>query len=273
MVRRRFAFGVLIACCVLSLHIQPSYGVFIDLTTIGATAVYDDIVFMQINPDISAGTGVFDSFARIQKNGVEAGFNTDGNLEFDTKSGPFTHSLPLDTIPLIEQDGTSYREFCLDINQNGNQTLSLDIFRIHLSSVSDLTGYQVGNPSAFGTLIYDFDSTEDSWIALDYSLNPGSGRSDMVMLIPDSWFEGAEQYVYLYSEFGGQGGSYAADDGFEEWGVGAGAEPIIPEPATILLLGFGGLLLRRRQAFPKRLGKIVFIYPVSSRKLTTSLKD
>src|SRR5512147_2338683 len=35
----------------------------------------------------SSGTGVFNSFVRVQKDPIESGYNTDGTLEFDTSGG------------------------------------------------------------------------------------------------------------------------------------------------------------------------------------------
>ena len=71
----------------------------------------------------------------------------------------------------------------------------------------------------------------------------------MLAYIPDSFFMDEfgvylNNYVYLYSRFGENS---IADDGFEEWARGVG-EPINqPEPATILLLGLGGLVLLRKR--------------------------
>jgi len=141
---------------------------------VGATGTINDAIFQQLNQDTSAGTGVFNSFVRIQATGIEQGYNTDGTVEFETKAGTWTHSLMLSAVPTLQLGSTVYREFCLDINQNGQSYLA-----------------------------------------------------------------------YLYSKMGV---NMSSDDGFEEWGVGVGG-PIIPEPATIVLFGFGGLaLIRKRRA-------------------------
>src|SRR5205085_12280041 len=68
-------------------------------------------------------------------------------------------------------------------------------------------------------LAFDLDAGIDRWIALK-DLASGSGRSDLQVLIPDSYFinDAAHRYIYLYSQFGVQSG-FAADGGFEEWGV------------------------------------------------------
>ena len=79
---------------------------------------------------------------------------------------------------------------------------------------------------------------------MDFSLNPGSGRGDIVVLIPSDLFgTNNNKYVYLYSKLGV---NLPADDGFEEWGIGSGGA-IIPEPATLALLGLGCLLFRSRK--------------------------
>ena len=49
-------------------------------------------------------------------------------------------------------------------------------------------------------------------------LQPGSGNTiDMSLLVPVSSFDQSQQFVYLYSAYGFQGGSWATNDGFEEW--------------------------------------------------------
>ena len=52
--------------------------------------------------DSSTGTGVFESFVRVQATGTERGFNTDGNLRFDElQSSNFTRSLLLEAVPIV----------------------------------------------------------------------------------------------------------------------------------------------------------------------------
>jgi hypothetical protein len=72
----------------------------------------------------------------------------------------------------------------------------------------------------------------------------------MLLFVPDSVFtgaanyvEGGNNYIYLYSRLGD---NLSASDGFEEWAYGVDG-PIIPEPATVALLGLGALFLLRRK--------------------------
>ncbi len=217
----------------------------VDVTTQNDSDTANGAVFTNVTSAVSAGTGNYDSFLRIQDNGVEEGFNTDASPSpLDTKDA-FTSALLLSSIPKVvgdgthgTTDGTVYREFRLDINQDGAanqpQTISLDQLKIYQKSTGDLS-------SLSGTPLFDLDGNGDIAVLLNAQWNAGSGKGDYVVLIPDALFNNAPnapQYVYLYSQFGAEGGQYAANSGFEEWGVvansnggGGGTEP--PPDITI----------------------------------------
>jgi hypothetical protein len=194
----------------------------------------------------STGTGVIDSFVRIQQKGIEEGYNTDGRpVRYQENTSPeFTRSLLLSEVPVVDIGGTEYREFLLDINQKDRHPLlSLDALQIYQAEVGNLTC----RVSSLGTPIYTLGSGSHgaNWILLDYSLNNGSGSGDMFAYIPDSLF-GSKQYVYLYSKFGCH---EPANDGFEEWAVRKPENPVVPVPASIILgvlgLSAAGWKLRR----------------------------
>jgi len=178
------------------------------------------------------GTGVFNPFVRIQNNGTEKGYNTDGSPEFDTKVGTWTHSIKLSDIPVIN----GKIGFLLDIDQSqggDNRYLSLDVMKIYLADSGNLDSYASG----LGTLIYDLG---DNWVKMDNTLfGPGSGTGDVRVTIPTNPDWSSDKYLYLYSEFGQHNSS---NDGFEEWAAA------IPEPATIALLGLGALSLLRNRS-------------------------
>jgi len=225
---------------------STAHATILDLTTVGASGFIGTAFFEQIDPQ-STGSGVIDPFVRIKGKSVVEGYNTDGRpTAFDEMSSAvFTHSIQLSEIPIVNIDGTDYRQFLLDINQRRRQSLlSLDELQIYLNSTDgDLTTTTL---ASLGTLIYDLDGVEDSWIKLNYALNAGSGSGDMFAYIPDSLFTGSDtQFVYFYSKFGV---NHRNNDGFEEWAVlGAPCEepdcpqppPVIPEPTSMLLLGSG----------------------------------
>jgi hypothetical protein len=225
-----------------------------DLTYIGAQKFVNGAIYMQWDEPKPMGSGVIDAFLGIQGAGgrPQHGYNTNGSpLEFDTLPGGHTHALSLSDIPIVTLGGIDYREFLLDINQNvNNHILSLDEIIFYQAATATLTGYSQDpvtrnsmNP-AFGTPIYDLDAGGDNYVKLDDQWGAGSGKGDMLLFVPNSVF-GAGAYVYLYSMLGD---TMDGGDGFEEWAVGSGG-PIIPEPATMALLGLGALgLLKKRRA-------------------------
>jgi hypothetical protein len=206
----------------------------LDLTTPGSSGVINDAIFSQSDTQ-PTGTGLIDSFLRLQGNpnqsgGVEQGYNTDARpLQFDElNSANFTRSLPLSEIPLVQINGTFYRVFLLDINQKSSQPfLSLDQLRFYLSGSPTLNGYDAGSQT-LGNLapVYDMNpgGGTDNWVKLDYSLNHGSGSGDMLLYVPESVFStpgapSGPQFVTLYSQFGVH---FAGNSGFEEWAAGPG---------------------------------------------------
>lgn len=189
----------------------------IDLTTVGASGSDDGVIYEQSAFDTSTGTGVFESFVRIQKDGTEKGHNTDANPVNDEKTGTFTRSLKLSDIPTVVRGGVTYREFRLDVNQvNSAGLISLDVLRVTCASSGNLTST---NGTGLGNLVYEKGNFS---VLLNYNLAPGSGNGDMLLLIPDSKFTtpcaNPNQYVYFWSEFGKKQG-YSSNDGFEEWSV------------------------------------------------------
>ncbi|MEB3416939.1 SdrD B-like domain-containing protein, partial [Alteriqipengyuania sp. WL0013] len=248
---------------------------FYDLTTkTGSAAEINGSLFFIDQPDSSAGTGLIQAIVRVQDTGNDAtpgfenGYNSSARpVSYEENTSPsFTTSITLDEVPKVVIDGVEYYEFRLDINQlNSSPLLSLDNIQVFTSSI-DANGNGIAGEdadfaqgtidgawfAANATKVYDLDGDGDSSILLDYSLQAGSGKSDMFFYVPVANFgavDPAETYVTLYSEFGAAGdldasdnliagddsqyasndesdddvnaiyGTYTTNDGFEEWSV------------------------------------------------------
>src|SRR5688500_18304946 len=80
------------------------------------------------------GTGQLDPFLGVQNAPSEEGFNTDASpLPLNATRSNFTDKLPLNNVPIIEEQGQLWREFILDANeaQNvGDETFSIDRFDV-----------------------------------------------------------------------------------------------------------------------------------------------
>jgi hypothetical protein len=230
-------FFVLILAVVLitGTFANPDYSIEVaDRTGFAEVALPDGAIVQYIGDQNttfgSAGSGVFDSFVRLQGNNkkteVQKGYNTDGAREWDTKAGAFTHSILLSEIPTIEVGGVLYWEFFADINDSDSTPrISLDDLELYLTLIPNLTGYPFVSSAA---KIYDYDSANEGHFILINDVNQGSGRGDLRYLVPQNGFDpgicsygnpACMTYLVLYSVWGGKGAPYGFDGGFEEWKV------------------------------------------------------
>ena len=118
-------------------------GTVTDLTA-GGTATVNGAI-LTTNDSQATGSGVIDSFVRIGGNDAcIQGYNTNFRpLEFDENNSPrFTRDLSLSAVPIVNINGTDYREFLLDINQtNADSLLSLNEVELYLHSTAGITDY------------------------------------------------------------------------------------------------------------------------------------
>lgn len=181
-----------------------------------ATAVYGG----------SSGTGIFSPFLRLAGSGTEQGYNTNGTVQYDTKTGSWTKAMKISDIPRVTQGGKSYFELYSDVNES-NSTPNLDL--------TNLEVYFTGNPNLTGyPFTADPNPTPASMTGAkkEYGfsgninfrdVNQGSGRFDMRYLVPvagtdsvancDYGNAACNSYFILYSKYTG------SDGGFEEWKV------------------------------------------------------
>ncbi len=231
----------------------------------GASATINSAIFQESAPNTAAGSGHIDSFLRVQNSPSEQGFNSDATPTLDAKGGRFTRALALngtDGIPtVVLSDGIAYREFILDINQTGGGLLKLDRLQLYLTDSNVLTNYNVAahdftSPQPAGAnvaKISDMDAGGDNSVLLANN-GSGSGKSDMVLYVPDSLFAASfanANFVTLYCEFGSNPDqpNATAAGGFEEWAVDNGqvASPTITtnaDPMSVTLDSGGSPTLK-----------------------------
>jgi hypothetical protein len=153
----------------------------------------------------SSGTGIFDPFVRLQGSPTEKGYNTDGAVAFDTKTGQWTHAIKVNAIPVVDCDGDGVGtatcwELFVDINENNTaKRVSLNEVEIWFTTDKNLVGFV--DPAGFpapATQEYDF-----SGAILINDVNQGSGRGDLRYLVPTAGhtWDGSTYFV-LYSKWG-----------------------------------------------------------------------
>ncbi|HLC01781.1 MAG TPA: hypothetical protein VJK02_01970, partial [Anaerolineales bacterium] len=183
----------------------------------------------------ATGSGLIDSFVRIQANDDEQGYNTDFRPQQfnEGNTATFNHSILVSEVPVITINGQRYLEFRLDtneLNSRDNALLSLDAMQIYVQASGGDTGGsltdfdqpadQGGTGTGFdsdATLLFDLDSGPDGNVNVilnDWST--GSGHGDYAVLVPilESVELNDDDFIYLYSAFGG---AEPTDGGFEEW--------------------------------------------------------
>jgi uncharacterized repeat protein (TIGR01451 family) len=225
----------------------------VDLTSPGSSGSILGAQFVQ-GTDGAGGSGVIQSFVRLEKDDVEQGYNTDFAYQFDEfGSHNFNRAFQLGEAALVSLNGTPYYEFVLDLNQGnsaGKALLSLDQLRIYVSPTNIDTAsnnFANGYNPATGTLgglspSYDMnpDLSSTNFVELNHALGAGSGSPDMTLFVPVSDLgTNPDSFIYLYSQFGGHtfksnqgdtGG--AANGGFEEW-----ANTTVETPRISTLVG------------------------------------
>jgi hypothetical protein len=229
-------------------------------TTAGEGHIVNEAYIVQGRYVSASGTGLFDPFLRVHKSNspIEQGYNSDyenKSLEFQEDEG-WTKSFLLRDVPLVElptgiitDEGEVptgiYREIHLDVNQSSggdSEFLSLDKLEIYISDYevsADLRRYTSLDPMSKQDpyypggytalfpdeltrykLAWDLDAGSDNWLYMDYSLEAGSGKSDLVFYFPESVFEAVgyhdNSYFILYCLFGEHAEN---NDGFEEFKV------------------------------------------------------
>jgi hypothetical protein len=180
----------------------------------------------------TTGTGVIDPFLSIQNGPTEQGFNVSAGVADTKRNGQYTRTQTVADLQTVVVDGVSYYAFLIDINESNSAAsskISLNAIKIYTSSSLITT---VAGLSTQGTLQFDIDSLENNTILYD-DINTGSGQGDIAFFIPTSALAGvaSTDYFYLFQQFGGSGGAFTSDSGFEETRHG-GDLTFVPIPET-----------------------------------------
>ena len=238
----------LFAAVVALFSVNSLKATVVDLTAPGSSGSINGALFFETDQQ-PAGTGFIQSFLRVQNNGFEQGYNTDGGFPFDDKNPHnFQHSLQLGDLSQFTLNGTAYYKFMLDANQSGGQSghdFSLDRFQIYTSNNPAITSTTFSTNASgvqvlpLGHLAYTMNNNNGTG---DYVVThaTGSGKFDAVVYIPVMDFNQSDKNVYLYM---GSGDNILASGGFEEWTAATGVAPVPEVAPSSILFGFLGLVV------------------------------
>ena len=162
----------------------------------------------------SSGTGIFDPFLTVQNTGSESGTNFYTGSSYGTgdaisSSNNRTSSISASSIPIVEIGGSEYYEIRLDVNEvNGGQKSFIDLnsFKIYGSNSATQSSTETN-------LLYSLDTEVINRDVHLFDDNTGSGKSDLVILVPKSYFSSNPEYLYFEASLSG------TDGGFEEFSV------------------------------------------------------
>ncbi len=211
----------------------------------------------------SSGTGVFDTFLKINARPMEHGYNTSASGVMDNAAGPWTRNLQVGDMSMVQDlNGRYLMSIGLDLNEPnsaGARYQSLDAFQVYVSPIGSQS---TSDQTQLGTLIYNMDAVQDNALLLDVNRNSasGSGRSDLNIYLDLSLFADVKpsDYIYFYMHMGGVGlgeapqypnHSFTNEGGFDELRKDSSLQSVsaIPEPSAALLLALAatGLMARR----------------------------
>jgi uncharacterized repeat protein (TIGR01451 family) len=201
-----------------------------DFPTAPGATLADGTIFYTWKDDplksSSSGTGIFDPFLTLQRSDSQSGTNLFNGSNYATgdaisSSDNRTSLLEISKIPMVGLGGMQYLEIRLDLNEVGGgggpkaevRLTDLKIYGSNdptLSSFSGMAPLYSLDTETLNTTVYMWD---------DFN---GSGRSDVVMLIPKSYFASNPQYLFFQANFSG------TDGGFEEFSTLVLQAPLDP---------------------------------------------